>query len=55
MDITWLLLTNKHSILIVNIYLQIFRSFHPTFWFHMPFILFSEQMISAKQFDNFDN
>ena len=35
----------------IDIYLQTFRSFQPTFRFHMPFLTFKARMISAQQID----
>ena len=49
--VTWLLFTNKHSILMIDIYLQTFRSFQPTFRFHMPFLNFKARIISAHQIE----
>ena len=52
--VTWLLFTNKHLILIIDIYLQTFCSSQPTFRFHMPFLIFNARIISTQQFDNSD-
>ena len=49
--VTWLLFTNKHSILMIDINLQTFRSFQPTFRFHMPFLNFKARIISAHQIE----
>ena len=35
----------------IDIYLQTFRSFQPTFRFHMPFLTFKAQIISAQQIE----
>ena len=49
--VTWLLFTNKHSILMIDIYLQTFRSFQPTFRFHLPFLTFKARIIRAQQIE----
>ena len=35
----------------IDIYLQTFRSFQPTFRFHMPFLTFKARIISAHQIE----
>ena len=35
----------------IDIYLQTFRSFKPTFRFHMPILTFKAQIISAQQIE----
>ena len=49
--VTWLLFTNKHSMLMIYIYLQIFCSFQPTFRFQMPFLTFKAWIISSQQIE----
>ena len=49
--VTWLLFTNKHSMLMIYIYLQIFCSFQPTFRFQMPFLTFKARIISSQQIE----
>ena len=43
---TWLLFTNKLSILISHIYL-------PTCWFHVPFFILNARLISSQQIEQF--